>query len=372
MARVTLEGIDKLYANGFHAVQNLSFEVADGEFIVLVGPSGCGKSTTLRMVAGLEEISHGTLKIDGVRVNDQPPKDRGVGMVFQSYALYPHMTAFENIAFGLRLQKLSESVILQRVQTVAQNLEIADLLQRKPKQMSGGQRQRIAMARAIARQPQIFLFDEPLSNLDAQLRGQMRLEIGRLHRTLNTTSLYVTHDQVEAMTLADRIVLLKDGCLQQIGPPLALYDRPANLFVATFMGSPTMNIISAEMNEGKLCNAFMQLDISHMSKLLHTQQKVKIGIRPSQVQLCTSDTTDTHAQLLVEAVEPLGSETLIHGVLVDRDSHSISSTKQSVTVKTSGHSAVQLEELLPIHFPSSALHLFADDHMGTRIDVESE
>ena len=246
MTAVQLTGVGKRYPNGFQAVHKLNLRVESGELVALVGPSGCGKSTTLRMIAGLEEISSGELLISGARANDLAPKDRGIGMVFQSYALYPHMTVYDNIAFGLKLQKLPLDEIDERVKQVAQQLKIDKLLMRKPKQMSGGQRQRVAMARAVARRPQIFLFDEPLSNLDAQLRAEMRVEISKLHRELKTTSFYVTHDQVEAMTLADRVVLLKDGHIQQVGAPMELHDLPANRFVATFIGSPTMNIIRAQ------------------------------------------------------------------------------------------------------------------------------
>ncbi|MCA9558681.1 MAG: sn-glycerol-3-phosphate ABC transporter ATP-binding protein UgpC, partial [Myxococcales bacterium] len=243
MARVELDSVGKRYPNGFEAVHAFDIDIADGEFIVLVGPSGCGKSTTLRMVAGLETISSGSLRIDGKQVNHLPPKARDVAMVFQSYALYPHMTVFENMAFGLRLQKVPAAEIEERVRSVAERLGIAALLDRRPKEMSGGQRQRVAMGRAIVRRPRVFLFDEPLSNLDAKLRLQMRVEISRLHDSLGATSLYVTHDQVEAMTLADRIVLMKDGFVQQIGAPLELYARPSNTFVATFVGSPAMNLL---------------------------------------------------------------------------------------------------------------------------------
>ncbi len=245
MARVELDGVEKRYPNGFHAVKGVDIDIGDGEFIVLVGPSGCGKTTTLRMVAGLETISQGELRIDGKRVNDLPPKARDVAMVFQSYALYPHMTVFENMAFGLKLQKRPKDEIARRVKEAAERLGIETLLDRKPKQMSGGQRQRVAMGRAIVRQPRVFLFDEPLSNLDAKLRLQMRVQLSRLHRELGATSLYVTHDQVEAMTLADRIVLLEGGEVQQIGAPLELYERPANRFVASFIGSPAMNLLPA-------------------------------------------------------------------------------------------------------------------------------
>ncbi len=242
MASVTLDRINKVYENGFHAVQDLSLDIADGEFLVLVGPSGCGKTTALRMVAGLEDISTGTLKIGERVVNTLSPKDRDIAMVFQSYALYPHMTVGDNIAYGLKIRRMDKSEIDRRVKKAADMLELGPLLDRKPKQLSGGQRQRVAMGRAIVREPQVFLMDEPLSNLDAKLRVQMRAEIGQIQQDLNVTTLYVTHDQVEAMTMGDRVVVLKAGVLMQVGAPQYLYDNPANIFVAGFIGSPPMNM----------------------------------------------------------------------------------------------------------------------------------
>jgi multiple sugar transport system ATP-binding protein len=243
MARVLLDNVRKVYDNEVEAVKGASFEIADGEFVVFVGPSGCGKSTLLRMVAGLEEITSGSLYIGDRLVNDVPPKDRDVAMVFQNYALYPHMTVFNNLAFGLQIRKFPKDEIRRRVEEAATILGIDQVLDRKPAHLSGGQRQRVAVGRAIVRKPEVFLFDEPLSNLDAKLRVQMRTEIGRLHNRLGTTMIYVTHDQVEAMTMGDRIVVLKDGEIQQIDSPLALYNRPANQFVAGFIGSPSMNFM---------------------------------------------------------------------------------------------------------------------------------
>ncbi|MBI1947943.1 MAG: sn-glycerol-3-phosphate ABC transporter ATP-binding protein UgpC [Deltaproteobacteria bacterium] len=244
MAAISLKGIEKRYGD-VEVVKRLDLEITDGELVVLVGPSGCGKSTTLRMIAGLESVSGGELLIDGVRVNDTPPGDRDLAMVFQSYALYPHMSVRDNIAFGLRVRKLSASDIEARVAEAAASLGLSSLLERKPRQLSGGQRQRVAMARAIVRRPKAFLFDEPLSNLDAKLRLEVRAEIASLRRKTGTTTVYVTHDQVEAMTLADRIVVLDAGVAQQVGPPLELYRRPANTFVATFLGTPTMALLEA-------------------------------------------------------------------------------------------------------------------------------
>ncbi len=242
MASVTLDKINKLYENGFHAVHDLDLDIADGEFLVLVGPSGCGKTTALRMVAGLEDISTGTMKIGERVVNTLGPKDRDIAMVFQSYALYPHMSVAENISYGLRIRKMDKSEIERRVTRAADMLELTPLLDRKPKQLSGGQRQRVAMGRAIVREPQVFLMDEPLSNLDAKLRVQMRAEISQVQQDLNVTTLYVTHDQVEAMTMGDRVAVLKAGVLQQVGEPQFLYDNPTNIFVAGFIGSPPMNL----------------------------------------------------------------------------------------------------------------------------------
>ena len=243
MAEVQFEGVDKVYPNGVKAVDDLSLEIHDGEFLVLVGPSGCGKTTALRMVAGLEEISDGTLSIGGRVVNDLTPKERDIAMVFQNYALYPHLSVAENIAFGLRLRKTSKSVIAERVQWAARLLDLTPYLERRPKQLSGGQRQRVAMGRAIVRQPQVFLMDEPLSNLDAKLRVQMRADIAKLQRELGTTTVYVTHDQVEAMTMGDRVAVMSQGVLQQVDAPQRLFDMPANLFVAGFIGTPPMNLL---------------------------------------------------------------------------------------------------------------------------------
>ncbi|HZY06208.1 MAG TPA: sn-glycerol-3-phosphate ABC transporter ATP-binding protein UgpC, partial [Ilumatobacteraceae bacterium] len=242
MAQVTLRKVVKKY-DEVEAVSAIDLDIADKEFVVLVGPSGCGKSTTLRMIAGLEEITGGEIAVDGDVVNDVPPKDRDMAMVFQNYALYPHMTVYQNMSFGLRLKKYPKDEIERRVQEAARILDIKELLDRKPRQLSGGQRQRVAMGRAIVRQPQAFLMDEPLSNLDAKLRVQMRTEIKRVHQKVRTTTVYVTHDQVEAMTLADRVVVMNKGKIEQIGAPLDLYDRPDNLFVAQFIGSPAMNIV---------------------------------------------------------------------------------------------------------------------------------
>src|SRR5712664_3529247 len=247
MANVTLRDVRKTYAGGFEAIKGINFEVGDGQFCVLVGPSGCGKSTLLRMVAGLETITGGDIDIGGRIGNQIEPAERDIAMVFQNYALYPHMSVYNNMAYGLRNRGMPKPEIDTRVQEAARILEIGPMLDRKPRQLSGGQRQRVAIGRAVVRQPKVFLFDEPLSNLDAKLRGEMRREIARVHREANATSMYVTHDQIEAMTLADQIVVLKDGVIQQIGTPVDIYERPANRFVAGFFGTPTMNFLAAEL-----------------------------------------------------------------------------------------------------------------------------
>ena len=290
MADVVLKGICKSFGTA-KVIHDVDLAVRDGEFVVFVGPSGCGKSTLLRLIAGLEDITAGDLSIDGARVNDLPPPKRGVAMVFQTYALYPHMTVYDNMAFGLELAKASKAEIDQRVREAARLLQIEALLDRKPKQLSGGQRQRVAIGRAIVREPKVILFDEPLSNLDAALRVQTRIEIAKLHSNLNATMIYVTHDQVEAMTLADRIVVLNAGRIEQVGTPLDLYHHPANLFVASFIGSPQMNLIRAEVcvvgPEGtrvKLLNGSM-VDTTLITEDLQPGEAVTLGIRPDHVIL---------------------------------------------------------------------------------------
>src|SRR5215213_7824036 len=262
MAEIVLDKVGKSYASGAAAVKDLSITIADGEFLILVGPSGCGKSTTLNMIAGLEEISSGELHIGGERVNDKAPKDRDIAMVFQSYALYPHMTVRQNIAFPLTLAKMNKTEIVQKVEETAKILDLSEFLDRKPGQLSGGQRQRVAMGRAIVRDPKAFLMDEPLSNLDAKLRVQMRSEIARLQKRLGTTTVYVTHDQTEAMTLGDRVALMRAGLLQQVGTPQDLYNNPDNLFVAGFIGSPPMNFLPAEIADGKLKLPMVEIELT--------------------------------------------------------------------------------------------------------------
>jgi len=314
MAQVALRNIVKTF-DKTPAVRGIDLDIADREFIVLVGPSGCGKSTTLRMIAGLEECTEGEIYIGDQLVNDVPPKDRDIAMVFQNYALYPHMTVFENMSFGLRLKKFPKQEIKERVESAARILDITELLGRRPKALSGGQRQRVAMGRAIVRNPKVFLFDEPLSNLDAKLRVQMRTEINELHQRLKTTMVYVTHDQIEAMTMADKIVVLKDGLIQQIGTPLGLYNHPINRFVASFIGSPPMNIMTVTVEEqgGKIVinegSFVLPLEGQHAEILKsYVGKTVLFGVRPEDLKLETNPTTKNVMTANVEVVEPLGAE----------------------------------------------------------------
>jgi multiple sugar transport system ATP-binding protein len=309
MASVSIEKVEKAYGTT-KVVHGIDVEISDGEFCVLVGPSGCGKSTLLRMIAGLEEISGGKVKIGTRVVNDVEPKDRDVAMVFQNYALYPHMKVRENMAFSLMLAKTAKSEIDSRVNEAASILGLNDYLDRFPRQLSGGQRQRVAMGRAIVRKPQVFLFDEPLSNLDAKLRVQMRTEIKALHQRLKTTSVYVTHDQIEAMTMADKIVVMHSGIVEQIGTPLQLYDAPANIFVAGFIGSPAMNLVDAEIKGGKVMLQDGQaLAIPDGCKATEGQ-KVKFGVRPEHMTIQSTDATPgSSLKATVEVIEPTGADT---------------------------------------------------------------
>ncbi len=314
MANVILDNLKKEYEGGVLAVKGVSVEVKDKEFVVLVGPSGCGKSTTLRMIAGLEDISSGTLTIDGKIVNDVPPKDRDIAMVFQNYALYPHMSVYENMAFGLKLRKFPKEEIDKRVREAAKILSIEEYLDRKPKALSGGQRQRVAVGRAIVRKPKVFLFDEPLSNLDAKMRVQMRTEISKLHQRLDATMIYVTHDQTEAMTMGDRIVVMKDGNVMQIDTPLNLYNYPTNKFVAGFIGSPSMNFLDGTISKNgtmKFSEKGSQLSVDipkEMQKLLapFIDKEIWLGIRPEHISAVRSKSSRINAN--VEVVEPMGNE----------------------------------------------------------------
>jgi multiple sugar transport system ATP-binding protein len=314
MASVDVNKVEKFFGS-VQVLHGVSVDIPDGEFVVLVGPSGCGKSTLLRMIAGLEEISRGEISIGGRVVNNVPPKDRDIAMVFQNYALYPHMTVKENMAFSLKLAKAPKSVVEERVGKAAQILGLTQFLDRYPRQLSGGQRQRVAMGRAIVRDPQVFLFDEPLSNLDAKLRVNMRTEIKELHQRLRTTSIYVTHDQIEAMTMADRIVVMQLGHVEQIGAPLELYDRPANLFVAGFIGSPAMNFIDATIRRAN-GHAVAQATDGTQLPLPPTAagqdgQPIVYGVRPEHLQFVPADGRDGTLGAQVVVVEPTGAETLV-------------------------------------------------------------
>src|SRR5574341_1933884 len=295
MANVSIRRLNKKYDNGFHAVKDVDLEIRDKEFLVLVGPSGCGKTTTLRMVAGLEEITSGEIRIGDELVNDLPPMDRNIAMVFQNYALYPHKTVFDNMAFGLQMRKYAKDEIVKRVREAAGILGIEGLLERKPRQLSGGQRQRVAVGRAIVRHPQVFLFDEPLSNLDAKLRVQMRVELKRLHERLQTTVIYVTHDQVEAMTLGDRVVVMKDGLVQQVGDPLGIYSKPRNRFVAGFIGSPAMNFMDCTVvANGDLAveSPGFRIAVPPAQKAALDQYRgktVTLGVRPEDLREASPD-----------------------------------------------------------------------------------
>jgi multiple sugar transport system ATP-binding protein len=306
MASVTLDNVSKSFAGNIRVLSGINLEIEDGEFVVLVGPSGCGKSTLLRSIAGLEEVTGGEIRIGARVVNDVAPRDRDIAMVFQSYALYPHMDVTKNMSFGLMLRNESEQTISSRVSEASGKLGLGTLLQRLPKHLSGGQRQRVAMGRAIVRKPQVFLFDEPLSNLDAKLRAQMRTEIKALHQSLKTTSIYVTHDQVEAMTMANRIVVMNEGIVQQVGPPLELYDRPANVFVAGFIGSPTMNFVDATL-AGENGAMAITADGTHIPVAAGAGQNglaVTLGLRPEHLRI-----SETGFPATIEVIEPLGMAT---------------------------------------------------------------
>src|SRR5580692_8198591 len=318
MGQVVLKGINKFY-DSVHAVKDVNLQIRDKEFVVFVGPSGCGKTTTLRMIAGLEAISSGDISIDGNVINELAPMDRDIAMVFQNYALYPHMSVYDNMAFGLKMRKFERPEIEKRIKRAADILGIGELLKRKPRQLSGGQRQRVALGRAIVRHPQVFLFDEPLSNLDAKLRVQMRVELKKLHNRLNTTAVYVTHDQVEAMTLGDRVVVMRGGVVQQVGEPLELYNAPANRFVAGFIGSPAMNFAGVRVRDAngglKADNAGFDIDIpADIGQRLrpYAGRDVTIGIRPEDLQVANgSHPPGLCFDALVEVVERLGPEILL-------------------------------------------------------------
>lgn len=362
MANLTFKGLGKTYPGGIQAISNFNLEIQNEEFIIMIGPSGCGKSTLLRMIAGLEDITEGTLSIDDQRVNDVEPKDRDIAMVFQNYALYPHMTVYENMAFGLKMRKTNKKEIEERVKHAALTLGIEDLLSRKPKALSGGQRQRVALGRAIVRNPKVFLMDEPLSNLDAKLRVQTRAEIVKLHRKLKTTFIYVTHDQTEAMTMGDKIVVLKDGVLQQFASPQELYERPINLFVAGFIGSPEMNFLSVEIVE-RNDQIFIQKagweqklekGIAYYLKQNYLGKTIIIGIRPEDVLVGREN-----ACLLgkVDSVENMGSEKYLYFQV----------GKDRITAKVSSSINANYGDSFPLSFVPNKIHFF-DPETENRIE----
>lgn len=363
MANLSLKGIKKVYPGNVTAVKNFNLEIADKEFIVLVGPSGCGKTTTLRMIAGLEEISEGEIYIGDRLVNDVAPKDRDIAMVFQNYALYPHMTVYENMAFGLKLKRTPKAEIDERVKNAAKMLEIEELLQRKPKALSGGQRQRVALGRAIVREPKVFLMDEPLSNLDAKLRVQMRTVISKLHKKLQTTFIYVTHDQTEAMTMGTRIVIMKDGDVQQIDTPQNAYDSPANLFVASFIGSPQMNIFKGTVAEegGKL---FIRLSDGNVLNVIAERERVLrdsymgkqvyIGIRPENLHDAEIDPLKTNFSVMsgkIEVSELMGSENYLYMNMYD----------SQMIARVDSHSNKRAGDNVTLQFHNDKLHIFDID-----------
>ncbi|MBB2906285.1 sn-glycerol-3-phosphate import ATP-binding protein UgpC [Agrobacterium pusense] len=353
MAKIALKDVRKVYGGNVEAIKGVSMDIADGEMIVLVGPSGCGKSTLLRMIAGLEGISGGQIVIGDRVVNDLEPSDRDIAMVFQNYALYPHMTVRQNLAYGLKNRNTPKEEIERRITEAAKALEIEQFLERKPRQLSGGQRQRVAMGRAIVRKPAAFLFDEPLSNLDAKLRVQMRVEIRRLQRSLATTSVYVTHDQMEAMTLADRLVVLNAGRIEQMGTPIELYEKPATTFVATFIGSPSMNLL----NHGT-ATANGTSGWSVMESTALPQGAATLGIRPEDITLASEAPTDAAftGTVQVDAVELVGAESYVHGSFADGT---------TIVFRVHGRSQLRIGETLKIAAQAKDFHLF--DSAGKRI-----
>ncbi len=364
MAGVNIRNIKKSYG-AIEVLHGISVDIEDGEFIVIVGASGCGKSTLLRMVAGLEAITEGEIEIGGRVVNEVEPKDRDIAMVFQNYALYPHMSVYQNMAYGLKLMNLPKDEIQARVDKAADMLQIGEYLKRRPRELSGGQRQRVAMGRAIVREPSVFLFDEPLSNLDAKLRVTMRLEIRALQRRLDVTSLYVTHDQVEAMTLADRLIVLNDGYAEQIDTPLNIYENPASEFVAGFIGSPPMNFFTGDLStDGK------SIEIDSGAKIAvkdypvgdNVGKPIRIGVRAEKLEPCSRN--EAEIILKIAAVETLGSETLAHGFT--DDGMAITDMENSIVVKMPGDARPTVGEELPVRVMAGGLHLF-DVGTGKRV-----
>ena len=380
MASLLLKGIYKVYPSGVTAVTDFNLDIKDKEFIVFVGPSGCGKSTTLRMIAGLEEISKGELYIDGKLVNDVVPKDRDIAMVFQNYALYPHMTVYDNMAFGLKLRKVPKQIIDERVKEAAAILGITDYLTRKPKALSGGQRQRVALGRAIVREPKVFLLDEPLSNLDAKLRAQMRTEISKLHARLATTFIYVTHDQVEAMTMGTRIVVMKDGFMQQVDTPQNLYDYPINQFVAGFIGTPQMNFFPATITQAKgktyveftnnnkiLLPKTVEARIRNIEDYANTGKPVVLGVRPEDIhdeENFIAASPDTVVKAFIEVLEKLGAETQIYCKLDFKEGETVEDATDSIAdasymvAKIDSRSLVSRGEVVELALDARHIHLF--------------
>jgi len=354
MAQVTLSGIRKSYGS-LEVIHGIDLAIQDGEFIVMVGPSGCGKSTLLRMVAGLEQITAGELSIGDRKVNDLEPKDRDIAMVFQNYALYPHMSVYENMSYGLKIRGMSKAEIEQRVRKAADILQLGEYLQRKPRQLSGGQRQRVAMGRAIVREPSVFLFDEPLSNLDAKLRVQMRIELKLLHQRLKVTSIYVTHDQVEAMTLADRLVVMNSGVAEQIGTPIEVYERPATVFVAGFIGSPAMNFMPAETTSDGRAVKLANGEALPLAQAAPAGKAITLGVRPEHLTLSDGQAPDLF-HLGVEVTEKLGADTLVHGRIGG----------DLLTARLPGTSSVANGDRLALGTTPDRLHLF-DRESGKRL-----
>ena len=351
-SHILLKGVEKIYPNGYKAIHGIDMKIEEGEFIVLVGPSGCGKSTLLRMVAGLEDITNGEVHIAGRKVNDLEPSQRDIAMVFQNYALYPHMSVYKNMAYGLKNLGTPKDEINKRVNEVAKLLELEELLTRRPKQLSGGQRQRVAMGRAIVRKPTAFLFDEPLSNLDAKLRVQMRLVIKNLQARLGTTTLYVTHDQVEAMTMADRLIVLKEGIAEQIGTPMALYDKPQTQFVAGFIGSPAMNFIEVSLSPKHNEIQFNDTKLPLKETLNTRSPNIIFGFRPEHITLADNGSISLH----IELVEHLGAESIIHAKLEETP----------ITLRLNGHIEAKNGDRISANIDTERYHFF-DKASGLRL-----
>ena len=355
MSNIVLKNIEKVYDNGFHAVHNFNLEIQDKEFIVFVGPSGCGKSTTLRMIAGLEEITRGTLLINGVKMNSLPPKDRGIAMVFQSYALYPHLSVYENLAFGLKLAGFDEEEIDQRVKETSRIMGLSEYLERKPRNLSGGQRQRVALGRAVIRHADVFLMDEPLSNLDAKMRVTMRSELVKIHRAVGATTIYVTHDQIEAMTMATRIVVMKLGVIQQVGTPKELYFNPANLFVAGFIGDPAMNFVHGIVEQNKFVSEDVTFELASILADRANKaegKKVVLGFRPESISL----TPVTHGVKLLGEVE-------ITEILGDTMNIYVTLGNNKLIIRTTPTDKYDIGDPIEFYIDQEYLHIF---------DAESE